>query len=111
MLHLILNSEKRKKGTPMSKHMAKHRKTAAKHGRAARALKGARGKKPTRVKTPVTQQDQVLGKAAVEQQGLEPDVAEVQLVDLEGLGQKPDSVAVVVEVFEVNVVSGAEDNK
>ena len=103
----ITNCEK---GTPMSKHTAKHHKKAAKDVRAARPLKRAHGKKPTRVKKAVTQQGHVLGKAAVEQQGLEPDVAELQLVDLEALGQEPESVADVVEIFEVEVVSDAEGN-
>ena len=93
----------------MSKHMAKHRKKAAKHARAARPLKTAHGKKPTRTKKAISQQDHVLGKAVVKQQGLEPDAAELQLVDLEALGQEPESVADVVEVFEVEVVSEAED--
>jgi len=93
----------------MPKHMAKHRKKAAKHARAARPLKKAHGKKPTRVKKAVSQQDHVLGKAAVNQQGLEPDAAELQLVDLEPLGQEPESVADVVEIFEVEVMGDSED--
>ena len=97
------------KGTPLSKHTAKHHKKAAKGARAARLVKRAHGRKLTRVKKTVTQQGQVLRKAAVEQQGLEPDVAELQLVDLEALGQDPESVADVVEIFEVEVVGDAED--
>jgi hypothetical protein len=92
----------------MPKHMAKHRKKAAKHARAARPQKRARGKKSTRVRKAVSQQDQVLRKAAVEQQGLEPNVVELQLVDLEALGQEPESVAHVVEIFEVEGVGNAE---
>ena len=94
----------------MPKHMAKPHKKAAKHVRAARPLKRAHDKETTRVKKAVSQQDHVLGKAAVKQQGLEPDAAELQLVDFEALGQEPESVADVVEIFEVEVVSDAEDN-
>jgi hypothetical protein len=94
----------------MPKHMAKHHKKAAKHARAARPLKRAHGKKPTRVKKAVSQQDHVLGKSVGKQQGLEPDAAELQLVDFESLGQEPERVADVVEIFEVEVVSDAEDN-
>jgi len=94
----------------MPKHMAKHRKKAAKHVRAARPQKRARGKKSTRVKKAASQQDQVLRKAVFEQQGLEPNVVELQLVDLGALGQEPESVADVVEIFEVEVVGDAEDN-
>lgn len=46
----------------------------------------------------------------VKQQGLEPDAAELKLVGLEAFGQEPESVADVVEIFEVEVVSDAEDN-
>ena len=94
----------------MSKHMAKRHKKAAKHARAARPLKRAHGQKPTRTKKAIPQQDHVLGKAAVKQQGLEPDAAELKLVGLEALGQEQESVADVVEIFEVEVVSDAEDN-
>ena len=94
----------------MSKHMAKRHKKAAKHVRAARPLKRAHGTKPTRVKKAVSQQGHVPGKAAVKPQGLEPDAAELQLVDLEALRQEPESVADVVEIFEVEVVSDAEVN-
>jgi hypothetical protein len=94
----------------MPKHMAKHRKKAAKHVRAARPQKRAHGKKSTRVKKAASQQDQVLRKAVFEQQGLEPNVVELQLVDLGALGQEPESVADVVEIFEVEVVGDAEDN-
>ena len=41
---------------------------------------------------------------------LSSDAAELQLVDLEAFGQEPESVADVVEIFEVEVVSDAEDN-
>jgi hypothetical protein len=92
----------------MSKHTAKRHKKAAKHARAARPLKRAHGKKPTRMKKAVSQQDHVLGKAAVKQRGLEPDAAELELVDFESLGQGPESVADVVEIFEVEVVGDAE---
>ena len=94
----------------MVKHVTKYHKKAAKGARAARPLKRAHGRKPARVKTGASQQDHVLGKAAVKQQGLEPDVAELKLVGLEALGQEPESVADVVEIFEVEVVSDAEDN-
>jgi hypothetical protein len=94
----------------MVKHVTKHHKKAAKGARAARPLKRAYGRKPTRVKKAVLQQGLALRKVAVKQQGLEPDAAELQLVDLEALGQVPESVADVVEIFEVEVVSDAEDN-
>jgi hypothetical protein len=95
----------------MSKHMAKHRNKAAKHGRAGRPLKRAHGKRPTRAKKPVASKDQVIGVAAVEYQTLEPDAVQLELVDLEALGQEPASVADVVEVFEVEVVSDDEDTR
>ena len=89
----VLEVTNYKKGTPMSKHMAKRRKKAVKHGHAARPLKRAPGKKPTRAKKPVARRGQVLGQAAGELQALEPDVAGV------------------VEVFEVEVVSDAEETR
>jgi hypothetical protein len=92
----------------MAKHVTKHHKKAAKSVRAARPLKRAHGKKPTRVKKSVLKQEQALRMAAVEQQSLEPDTMELELVDLEALGQEPESVADVVEVYEVEVVSEAE---
>jgi len=100
------------KGISMSKHTAKRQnhKKAAKNVRAARPLKRAHGKKPTRVKKAVSHQGHVLGESAVKPQGLEPDAAELQLVDLEALRQEPESVADVVEIFEVEVVSDAEGN-
>ena len=94
----------------MSKHMAKRQKKAAKHARAARPLKRAHGKKPTRTKKAISQQDHALGESAVKPQGLEPDAAELKFVDLEAFGQEPEGVADVVEIFEVEVVSDAEDN-
>jgi hypothetical protein len=93
----------------MSKHMAKHHKKAAKGARAARPLKRAHVRKPTRMKKAVMQQGQVLRKAAVEQQDLEPEVVELELVNLEALGQEPESVEDVVKIFEVEVVSDADD--
>jgi len=92
----------------MAKHVTKHHKKAAKNVGAARPLKRAHGKKSTRVKKAVSRQDQVLRMAAAEQQGLEPDTMELQLVDLEALGQEPEAVADLVEVYEIEVVSGAE---
>jgi hypothetical protein len=92
-----------KKGTPMSKHLAKRSKKAVKHGRAARPLKRARGKKPTRVKKPVARR--VLGKAVAKQQALGPDAAQ------QVLGQEPEGVADVLEVFEIEMVSDAEDTR
>lgn len=92
----------------MSKHTAKRHKKAAKGARAMRLVKRAHGKKPTRVKKAVSQHPHVLGKAAFKQQGLEPDTAELELVDSESLGQEPESVADVVEIFEVEVVGDAE---
>ena len=92
----------------MSKHMAKRGNKTAKHRRAARPLKVTRNKKSTRVKKAIAQQDQVIGKSAIEQHGLESDAAELQLVDFEALGQQPEVVADVVEVYEVEVVSDAE---
>ena len=89
----------------MSKHTAKRHKKAAKNARAARPLKRAHGKKPTRVKKAVSQLGQVRSKSAVEQQSPGSDVAEFELVDLETLGQEPE----VVEIFEVEVVGDAED--
>ena len=89
----------------MSKHTAKHHKKAAKGTRAARPLKRAHDKKPIRRRKAVTQRDQVLRKAAVEQQSPGPDVAELQLVDLAALGQESE----VVEIFEVELVGDAED--
>jgi hypothetical protein len=94
----------------MAKHVTKHHKKAARHERAARHTKRARGEKPTRVKKHVTQ-DQMLGKAAVKQQGLESAAAELQLVDLDALGRQLEGVADVVEIFEVEVVSDAEDTR
>lgn len=93
----------------MSKHMAKHHKKAAKGAHAARPLKRAHRRKPTRMKQAVMQQGQVLRKAAVEQQDLEPEVVELELVNLEALGQEPESVEEVVQIFEVEVVSDADD--
>jgi hypothetical protein len=94
----------------MPKHMAKHLKKAAKHVRAARPLKREHGEKPSRANKAVPHRDHVLGKAAVKKQGLDQDAAELQLVNLVALGQEPKSVADVVEIFEVEVVSDAEDN-
>jgi hypothetical protein len=92
----------------MSKHTAKRHKKAANGARAIRLVKRAHGKKPTRVKKAVSQHDHILGKGAFKQQGLEPDAAELELVDIESLGQEPESVADVVEIFEVEVVGDAE---
>ncbi|MGA7794858.1 MAG: hypothetical protein WCA19_17605 [Candidatus Acidiferrales bacterium] len=92
----------------MAKHVTKHHKKAAKGARVARPLKRSHGRKPTRAKKAISQQDHVFGKAEVNQQGLEPDRMDLQLVDLEALGQEPESVADVVEVYEVEVVSEAE---
>ncbi len=89
----------------MSKHTAKHHKKAAKGTRAARPLKRAHGKKPIRRRKAVTQLGQVRSKSAVEQQSPGPDVAELELVGLETLGQEPE----VVEIFEVEVVGDVED--
>ena len=95
----------------MSKHTAKHHKKVAKGGHATRPLKRTHGKKPIRRAKEVKQQNGVLPKeAGVEQQAFEPDAAELQLVDLEALRQEPESVADVVEIFEVEVVSDAEGN-
>lgn len=49
------------------------------------------------------------GGADIEEYGLELNAPHLQLVDLEALGQEPKSVADVVELFEVEVVSDAED--
>ena len=92
----------------MSKHMAKQHKKATKGARAARPLKKVPVSKPTRVKKATTQQEQIHRKATVEQQGVGPVVAELQLVDFEALGQEPESVTDVVEIFEVEVVTDAE---
>ena len=91
----------------MSKHLAKRSKKAVKHGRAARPLKRARGKKPTRVKKPVARRGRVLGKGVAKLQAFEPEAAQVFVA----LGQEPESVADVVEVFEIEVVSDAEDTR
>jgi hypothetical protein len=93
----------------MSKHMAKRHKKPAKGARAARPQKRGHGKKASRVQKAVSQ-DKVLPKAAVKQQDLEPDVLKFQLIDLRAFGQQPESVADVVEIFEVDVVNDAEDN-
>jgi hypothetical protein len=113
MLHSIFDFEEItncKKGTPMPKHMAKHRKKVAKHARTARHLKRAHVKKSTQVKKAVSRQDHIFGKAAGKQQGLEPDAVELEFVDLEALSQEPESVADVVEIFQVEVVSDDEVN-
>lgn len=89
--------------------MAKHHKKAPKAVRAARPVRRAHGKKSTRVKKAVSQQDHVLRKVAVEQQGFEPDAAELQLVDLAALVQKAETVASVVEVYEVEVAGQNEE--
>ena len=93
----------------MLKHMAKRGKKAVKHGRAAPLLKRVRGKKPTRVKKPVARRGRVLGRTAAKLQTVEPDAITVELVGLEAPGQEPESVADVVEVFGIEVVSDAED--
>jgi hypothetical protein len=101
----VLEVNNYKKGTPMSKHMAKRGKQAVKHGRAARPLKRARGKKPTRVKKPVARRGRVLGKGVAKLQAFEPEAAQV----FEALGQEPESVADVIEVFEVEVMGDGEE--
>jgi len=93
----------------MPKHMAKHHKKVAKHARVARPLKRAHVKKSTQVKKAVSRQDHIFGKAAGRQQGLEPDAVELEFVDLEALSQEPESVADVVEIFEVEVMGDSED--
>ena len=92
----------------MPKHMAKQHKKATKGARTVRPLKKVPVRKPTRVKKATTQRERILRKAAVEQQGVGPVVAELQLVDFEALGQEPESVTDVVEIFEVEVVTDAE---
>ena len=61
------------------------------------------------MKKAVAQQDRLIGEACIEQYGLELNVPHLRLVDLETLGQESENVADVVEVFEVELVSGAED--
>jgi len=47
--------------------------------------------------------------ADIEEYGLELNAPHLQLVDLEALGQEPENVADVVELFGVERVSAAED--
>jgi hypothetical protein len=47
--------------------------------------------------------------ADIEEYGLELNAPHLQLVDLEALGQEPENVADVVELFGVEGVSAAED--
>ena len=62
----ILEVTDSKKGTSMTKQMAKHHKKAAKHGRAAQHTKRARGKKRDPAKKPITREKQVNGIAGFE---------------------------------------------
>jgi hypothetical protein len=61
------------------------------------------------VEKAVAPQGPEMGGADTEEYGLELNAPHLQLVDLEALGQEPESVADVVELFEVEVVSDAED--
>ena len=47
--------------------------------------------------------------ADIEEYGLELNAPHLQLVDLEALGQEPENVVDVVELFGVEGVSAAED--
>jgi hypothetical protein len=93
----------------MPKHTAKHAKKAAKHARTTRPVKLTHSKKPAPVKKAVAPLGPEMGGADAEEYGLELNAPHLQSVDLEALGQEPESVADVFELFEVEVVSDAED--
>jgi len=93
----------------MSKHIAKHGKKTARRQRAVRPLKRTHGKKASRVKKPVTRQKQPIREAPVEQPGLETGTARIRFVDLKALGQNPESIGDVTEVFEIEVVNGERE--
>lgn len=92
----------------MSKHTAKHHKKAAIGARAARPSKRARGKKSPRVKKAATGRNQVPGGTVAEQQGLEPNSAMLQFVNVDKLDQGQVCGEAIVEIFEVEVADDAE---
>jgi len=61
------------------------------------------------VKKAVAPQSPEMSGADIEEYGLELNAPHLQLVDLEALGQEPENVADVVELFGVEGVSAAED--
>ena len=95
----------------MSKHTAKHHRNAVKTGHAAHPLKRAHARKRAGVKRTTSQQKKTLSKATVARQGAEPETVELAFVNLRGLGEEPDAVAEVVEVYEVRTASGTEDEE
>ena len=93
----------------MSKHTAKHAKKAAKHARTTRPVKLTHSTKTAPAKKAVAPQGPEMGGANTQRYGLELNAPQLQLIDLEALGQEPESVADVVEFIELEVVSDAED--